>query len=103
MRLEVGRGLEGVLPDGKAGRILDDYAVEAKNEHRYNQAAGDTFLAVISLIYEANGIETAYTPGEYDWDNEDGYPIVKHFEDPAFPEMQLVENPVQLRSALRML
>ena len=46
IRLEIGKGVEGVIPDGKAGRILDTYAVEAKNNHEWNKLAGNTFSAM---------------------------------------------------------
>jgi uncharacterized protein len=55
VRLEVGRGLEGRITDGKAGRILDDYAVEAKNSGQWDRAASDTFTAVAREIYEEYG------------------------------------------------
>lgn len=57
VRIEVGRGLEGVLPDGKAGRLLDKYAVNAKNAHLWDQAAVDTFNAVCRLLYKAYNLE----------------------------------------------
>ena len=52
VRLEVGKGLEGRITDGKAGRILDDYAVEAKDSGQWDRAASDTFTAVAREIYE---------------------------------------------------
>ena len=70
VRLEIGKGLEGAIPDAKAGRILDDYAVEAKNNGRWNQAAINTFSAVAALVYEEYGLtppvelRTDLTPSE---------------------------------------
>jgi uncharacterized protein len=52
VRLEVGKGLEGRIPDSKAGRILDDYAVEPKNSGDWDKAASDTFTAVAREIYD---------------------------------------------------
>ncbi len=52
VRLEVGKGLEGLLPDAKAGRILDNYAVEPKNSGKWNMAAANTFTAVVKEIYK---------------------------------------------------
>ncbi|MBQ8708591.1 MAG: TPM domain-containing protein [Succinivibrionaceae bacterium] len=57
VRLEVGNGLEGRIPDAKAGRILDDYAVESKNARRWDKAAVDTFNAVAREIYAEYGKE----------------------------------------------
>lgn len=59
VRLEVGRGLEGILPDAKAGRILDDFAVDAKNDGRWNEAAVRTFSAVLQVLYEEAGVTPA--------------------------------------------
>ncbi|MBE5900903.1 MAG: hypothetical protein E7280_03250 [Lachnospiraceae bacterium] len=56
VRLEVGRGLEGVITDGKAGKILDDYAVSPKNKRRWNEAATATFSAVVKLLGKEYGI-----------------------------------------------
>ncbi len=52
VRLEVGLGLEGRLPDGKAGRILDDYAVKPKAAGHWNMAAQNTFNAILREIWE---------------------------------------------------
>ena len=56
VRMEVGEGLEGCLNDSKAGRILDDWAVEAKDEERWNEAAINTWVATAEVVYEEYGI-----------------------------------------------
>ena len=50
VRLEIGRGLEGCLNDGKCGRILDNYFVPYREEGNYTDAAHSTANAVISVI-----------------------------------------------------
>jgi uncharacterized protein len=47
LRIEVGYGLEGVINDAAAGRILDNYVVPAWNQKKYGTAlvAGATVLA----------------------------------------------------------
>ena len=57
VRLEVGKGLEGGIPDAKAGRILDDYAVEPKKKGEWNKAAVNTFVAVLSELYKIYDIK----------------------------------------------
>ena len=56
VRMEVGRGLEGCLNDSKAGRILDDWAVDAKDNERWNEAAMNTWVATAEVVYEEYGI-----------------------------------------------
>ena len=56
VRLEVGSGLEDVITDGKAGEILDTYAVDAKDARRWNEAATATFSAVVKLLGKEYGI-----------------------------------------------
>ncbi|MGM0898721.1 MAG: TPM domain-containing protein [Bacillota bacterium] len=57
--IEIGYGLEGALPDGKVGRILDDYAVPYLREDRPDQAVLNTYQA----LYQEVAIE-------YGWDGE---------------------------------
>ena len=57
VRLEVGRGLEGLITDSRAGRILDKHAVEPKNSRRWNEAALKTFSAVAEIIYRDQSLE----------------------------------------------
>ena len=52
VRMEIGKGLEGAIPDGKAGRILDNYAVDAKNNGRWNEVAYNTFVATAQEVYK---------------------------------------------------
>ena len=57
VRLEVGKGLEGAIPDAMAGRILDDYAVADKNSGHWNRAAMNTFTATAEIVYRESGKE----------------------------------------------
>lgn len=57
VRLEIGRGLEGCLNDGKCGRILDEYFVPYREEDKYTDAANLTTSAVLTVICEEYNIE----------------------------------------------
>lgn len=50
IRIEVGYGLEGTLPDGKAGYILDTYALPSFQKKEYSKGIRDTFFAVASEV-----------------------------------------------------
>src|SRR5205823_11537272 len=39
IKIEVGYGLEGILPDGKVGALIDQYAVPALRRNDYGDAA----------------------------------------------------------------
>ncbi len=91
VRMEVGKGLEGALPDGKAGRILDDYAVGPRDEGLWNKAAGDTFIAAVKEVYGEYGLEAPDSLAAIEWEDEneatDGT-----FADAEFPEVRVKEN-----------
>ncbi len=57
VRLEIGKGLEGDIPDSKAGRILDDYVVTSKNEGLWNIAARNAFVGVGKELYRIYKME----------------------------------------------
>lgn len=57
IRIEVGYGLEGAIPDGKAGRILDEYAILAFENKEYSKGIRDTFLAVASEVANEYGLK----------------------------------------------
>lgn len=57
--IEIGYGLEGALPDGKVGRILDDYAVPYLSEDQPDEAILNTYQALYNEV-----------AAEYDWDGE---------------------------------
>lgn len=90
VRLEVGKGLEGCLPDGKAGRILDEYAVDAKDNGRWNEAAVNTFAAVVSVIYEEYGLQIPESV-HYSGDISEK-PQESTMADMDFPAEKKVEN-----------
>lgn len=46
VRIEVGYGLEGILPDGKVGELIDTYLVDNLN----NQEIGDSLVDIINAI-----------------------------------------------------
>lgn len=57
VRIEVGYGLEGRIPDGKAGRILDDYALPYLKENQPNQAVIKTYGILAKEVASEYGVE----------------------------------------------
>lgn len=57
VRLEVGYGLEGAIPDGKAGRILDNYVLTAWSKKDFNLGIYQGFMAVAASIADEYGID----------------------------------------------
>lgn len=54
VRIEVGYGLEGTLPDGKTGRILDEYAFPHLQNGQPNLAMMNTYQALANEVSAAN-------------------------------------------------
>ena len=50
VRIEVGYGLEGRIPDGKAGRILDNYAIPYLKDNQANQAVIKTYNVLVKEV-----------------------------------------------------
>lgn len=49
-RIEVGYGLEGCLPDGKTGRIQDEYIIPYLKENNYDEGIRNGFTACLQVI-----------------------------------------------------
>lgn len=55
-RITTGYGLEGCLPDGKCGRILDTYTMDALNSGDYDGAVRNTWNALATVVYQEYGL-----------------------------------------------
>ncbi len=55
--LQVGKGLVKTIPNDRAKRIIDEYAVADKNSRHWNKAAMNTFTAVAGILYRKYGKE----------------------------------------------
>lgn len=64
VRLEVGYGLEGAVPDGKAGRILDDYVLSYWGQQKYSQGITQGFMATANEVANEYNIKLdgSYAP-----------------------------------------
>lgn len=58
VRLEIGRGLEGCLPDSKCGLILDNYFMPYYEKGEYSEGTYETIKAVVSVILKEYGISS---------------------------------------------
>ncbi|WP_226675616.1 TPM domain-containing protein [Mesobacillus jeotgali] len=59
IRIEVGYGLEGIIPDGKAGRILDEYAIPHLQNDQPNLAVMNTYQALANEVSGTNEFGSA--------------------------------------------
>ncbi|MHB8907941.1 MAG: TPM domain-containing protein [Syntrophales bacterium] len=56
VRIETGYGVEGILPDGLVGEILDRYAIPSFKEGDFGRGLSETLTAVSSVIAKAAGV-----------------------------------------------
>lgn len=63
-RIEVGYGLEGALPDGKTGRIQDDYMLPYFREGNYDLGIVNGYKAVIAEVAKEYGVTINIAPAE---------------------------------------
>ena len=56
VRIETGYGVEGILPDGLTGEILDRYAIPRFREGDYGRGLAETMAAVSSVVAKAAGV-----------------------------------------------
>lgn len=72
VRIEVGKGLEGCLPDGKTGRILDNYAVPYFKDDDFSTGLLETYSVLINEVYTEYGqTPSDYVPVDDAWEYED--------------------------------
>ena len=57
LRIEVGYGLEGRLPDGKVGRILDEVTIPYLQNQEQNRAIIETYKVLANEVLTEYGIE----------------------------------------------
>jgi uncharacterized protein len=62
--VEVGYGLEGRLPDGKVGRILDDFAISYLKGNEPNLAIVETYKVITNEVLAEYGMEEGQQPIE---------------------------------------
>ncbi|GIP24212.1 YgcG family protein [Paenibacillus sp. J22TS3] len=61
-RIEVGYGLEGAIPDGKAGRILDSTTIPYLKENKPDQAIIQTYKALYNEVASEYGVQDKLNP-----------------------------------------
>lgn len=62
MKIEVGYGAEGFLPDGLTGEIADKYIVPFLKENNYNQAVLNGVGALVSVAAQHYKVQISGTP-----------------------------------------
>lgn len=78
--LSVGYGLEGALPDGKVGRVIDQVAIPFLQEEQPDLAIVEVYKAFYNAIAAEYGLEGKELPvntvsGEFN-DSEEGFPFI---------------------------
>lgn len=78
-RIEVGYGLEGILPDGKTGRIQDDYMLPYYREGNFSDGLKNGFDAVVEQVCI-----------EYDVSIDNIEPVSKEAEGPPIAAILII-------------
>ncbi|WP_258921409.1 TPM domain-containing protein [Heyndrickxia coagulans] len=66
IRIEVGYGLEGALPDGKVGRILDQYAIPYLKENKPDAAVINTYKKLAAETAKEYNVNLQAHPKAYE-------------------------------------
>lgn len=64
VRIEVGYGLEGALPDGKTGRILDQVTIPYIVDQKAGQGIVETYKVLYNEVAKEYGVEGELNPQE---------------------------------------
>lgn len=56
VRIETGYGVEGILPDGLSGEILDRYAIPRFRDNDFGKGLAETMAAVSAVLAKAAGV-----------------------------------------------
>lgn len=56
-RVEVGYGLEGILPDGKTGRIQDEYIIPYLRQNNWDDGIKNGFSAILQIVAEEYNVD----------------------------------------------
>lgn len=73
-RVEVGYGLEGILPDAKTGRIQDEYIIPYLKQNNWNDGIKNGFNAFLEIVANEYNVEVgaqSATAIEYTQENND--------------------------------
>ena len=62
IRIETGYGVEGILPDGLVGDILDRYVIPSLKEGDYDKGLSSGMIAVASVIAKDAGVSLTGAP-----------------------------------------
>ncbi|MGZ0656928.1 TPM domain-containing protein [Coraliomargarita sp. W4R72] len=71
MRIEVGYGLEGVIPDGRAGQIRDQYVLAYFKQNQMEKGVEAGTLALANVLADHYGIEITSKPTAPNGSNDD--------------------------------
>lgn len=73
--IQVGYGLEGCLPDGKTGRILDEYAVPYLSNDDFSTGLTEAYKAITSVVYQEYDVvpEEDFDYSQYELVEEDDF------------------------------
>lgn len=69
IRIEVGKGLEGKLTDGKTGNIIDKYAKPYLSSNDFSRGLYEGYNILVQEVYSEFGVE-GYTGVSEDYDTE---------------------------------
>lgn len=61
LRIEVGYGLEGIINDGKAGRIRDKYMIPYLKNNNWDEGIKNGYDAIYAEIVKGNNLDLEYT------------------------------------------
>lgn len=71
VRIEVGYGLEGALPDSKTGRILDTYGMDYFKVNEFSEGLAAVYNSLVNEVYIEYGMEP-----DNDYEPVDDYDLI---------------------------